>query len=302
MSPGPLPSTTSIARPRVNLSELDAWLPSVDPGRRTRILGVLNLTPDSFHDGGEDPTPLAAVARGQRMVEDGADALDLGAESTRPGADPVGADEELHRLLPVLERLVDVGVPLSVDTMKAAVADRALAAGATIINDVTGLRHDPEIAAVCAERGAALVLMHMRGTPATMRSMTDYEDVVEETIRFLAQAVETAVRAGVPESRIAVDPGLGFAKTADQSLEILRRLPEYQTLGRPVLVGASRKSFLGRFQGHDSEDRLAGTLASTTLAVLGGAGIVRVHDVLENRRAILVTEAVLASGGENPPW
>ncbi len=281
----------------MDLGDLDAWLPSREPGRRTRLLAVLNVTPDSFHDGGEDPTPLAAVARAERFVADGADALDLGAESTRPGADPISADEEWKRLRPVLERLPELDVPISVDTMKADVADRALEAGATVINDVSGLAHDPEIADVVAARGAALVLMHMRGDARTMQSMTDYRDVVAESVHFLEEAVDRAVRAGVPESRIAVDPGLGFAKTADHNLEILRRLPEYLALGRPVLVGASRKSFLARYDAHDSEDRLAGTIASTTLAVLGGAGIVRVHDVRENRRAVLVTEAVLGSEG-----
>ncbi|MCA9750610.1 MAG: dihydropteroate synthase [Gemmatimonadetes bacterium] len=268
-------------------------LPRRDPGRATRLLGVLNLTPDSFHDGGLDPTALASIERARLLVEEGADALDLGGESTRPDAKPVPAAEELARVLPVLHGVLPLGVPISVDTMKAPVAAAALEAGATWINDVTGLQHDPEIADVCAAAGAGLVLMHMRGTPRTMKNLTDYDDVVEETIRFLDHAVDRAVRAGVRDDRIVVDPGLGFAKSADHNLEILRRLPEYLRLGRPILVGASRKSFLARYDGQDSEDRLEGTLATTVLAVIGGASILRVHDVAANRKSVEVTEAVL---------
>ncbi len=282
-------------------AELDEMIPAVDAGRRTRLLGILNLTPDSFHDGGQDPTPLAAAERARRLVAEGADAVDLGAESTRPDATAVDEAEEIDRLLPVLEALSDLPVPISVDTMKARVAQHALAAGARIINDVTGLQHDPELAEVCADADAGLILMHMRGTPTTMRSLTTYDDVVDDTIRFLADAVERAVGAGVSESRILVDPGLGFAKTAEQSLEVLRRLPEYLALGRPLLVGPSRKSFLREFDGEATEDRLEGTLAATTLAILGGASVVRVHDVRENRRAILLAEAVLATPGPDAP-
>jgi dihydropteroate synthase len=274
--------------------DLIALIPRRDAARRTRLLGILNLTPDSFHDGGVDPTPLAAVERARALVEAGADALDLGAESTRPGAAPIDAVTELARLLPVLERVVALGVPVSVDTTKALVAARALAGGATIINDVSGLERDPEIAAVCAEAGAGLILMHMRGTPATMRSLATYDDVVAESKRFLAEAIDRAVRAGVPESRVVVDPGLGFAKTAQHNLEILQRLGEYRDLGRPLLVGASRKSFLRTFDSPEPEDRLEATLAVNVLAIAGGASILRVHDVRENRRAVLAAEAILA--------
>jgi len=271
-------------------------LPRRGPARATRLLGVLNLTPDSFHDGGADPTALAAVERARALVEEGADALDLGAESTRPGAAPVPAEVELERLLPVLGEVAELGVPVSVDTMKAEVAAAALTAGARIVNDVTGLTHDPELASVCAAAGAGLVLMHMRGTPRTMKNLTDYDDVVQETIRFLDGAVERAVGAGVPEEHILVDPGIGFAKTADQSLEILRRLPEYLSLGRPLLVGTSRKSFLAAHGGPEAEDRLEGTLATSVLAVFGGASVLRVHDVEANRRAVTAAEAVLTAG------
>ena len=269
-------------------------IPRRDPSRRTRLLGILNVTPDSFHDGGIDATPLAAVERALALVDAGADALDVGAESTRPGADAVSASEELARLLPVLDELRSCGVPLSVDTTKAEVAARAIERGVTIVNDVSGLVHDTEIAAVCASTGAGLVLMHRRGDPRTMKSLARYADVVDETRRFLGDAIERAVHAGVAEERLVIDPGLGFAKTAQHNLEILRRLPEYLSLGRPVLVGASRKSFLASYDAPSTDDRLEGTLATTVLAVMGGASLLRVHDVRENRRAVLLTEAVLA--------
>lgn len=287
--PAPFPAFAAAEEP-AGLGDL---VPRRDPARRTRLVGILNLTPDSFHDGGRHPDAASAVAAARAMVDAGADALDLGGESTRPGAAPVSAGEEWARLEPVLGPVVELGVPVSVDTMKAEVAAKSLAAGASLVNDVSGLRGDPELAAVCAEHGAGLVLMHSRGEPRTMRSLTDYDDVVRESLRFLEDAMERAVRAGVPEARIVLDPGLGFAKTAEQNLEILRRLPEYLSAGRPVLVGASRKSFLAPHDAPTAADRLEGTLATSVLAVLGGATLLRVHDVRENRRAVSVTEAVL---------
>ena len=277
---------------------LASLIPRREPERATRLLGILNLTPDSFHDGGTDPTVLASVDRAEQLLEAGADALDLGAESTRPGAEPVSAAEELERLLPVLEHLAPLGATISVDTMKAEVASRTLAAGATLINDVTGLQHDPEIANVCAEAGAGLVLMHMRGTPRTMKTLTEYDDVVGATLDFLRGARDQAIAAGVAPDRVLIDPGIGFAKTGDQSLEILGRIAEYHALDCPILLGTSRKSFLRPFDGEDSDDRLEGTLATTALAVRAGVQVLRVHDVAANRRAVLVTEAILRAGGE----
>jgi dihydropteroate synthase len=281
-------------------SDLSTFLPRREPSRRTRLLGILNLTPDSFHDGGVDASLEDSVARATRMIAEGADGLDLGAESTRPGATPLSPEDELARLLPVLERVAGRGVPVSVDTTKAAVARRALAEGATIVNDVSGLQRDPGMAEILGETGAPVILMHMRGTPRDMQRLVEYDDVVAETIRFLESAMERAVRAGVDESRIVIDPGLGFAKTAEHNFEILRRLPEYSALGRPVLIGASRKSFLATASGEsrerpDTGRRLEGTLAVSVLAVLGGASILRVHDVEPNRRAVATTENVLAA-------
>jgi dihydropteroate synthase len=258
---------------------LATLLPRRDPLRRTRLLGVLNLTPDSFYDGGRDASPEAAAARARAMVDAGADALDLGAESSLPGAAPVSEREELDRL--------------SVDTVKAGVARRALAAGARIVNDISALTFDPEMAAACAEAGAAVILMHMRGSPRDMQTRTDYDDVVSEVARCLAERLEAAVRAGIPERNVLLDPGIGFAKTADQSLELLRRLPELLALGRPVVVGASRKSFLSRYSGDAPAERLPGTLAAGVLAVQRGAHALRVHDVDEHARALRAAEAVL---------
>lgn len=276
-------------------ADLRDLIPRRDPQRRTRLLGIVNLTPDSFHDGGIDASVEASVQRARAMVDAGADALDLGAESSRPGAKPVAEAEELRRLMPVLERVVSLGVPVSVDTTKAAVARRVLRAGAVLINDISALKADPAMAECCAEAGAAVILMHMRGRPRDMQQRTDYADVVAETIRSLEARMEAAVRAGIPERRLLVDPGIGFAKTADQCLEILRRLPEYAVLGRPLVVGASRKSFLHRYSGETTVERLPGTLAVTALAVRAGAHVLRVHDVTENAAAVRTAEAVLGA-------
>jgi dihydropteroate synthase len=274
-------------------AELRDIIPQRDPPRRTRLLGILNLTPDSFHDGGRDSSVEDSVARARVMVEAGADALDLGAESSRPGARPVSEREELDRLLPVLERVVELGVPVSVDTVKAGVARRALQAGATIVNDVSALSFDPLMAEVCAAEGAAVILMHRRGGPGDMQSLTAYQDVVGEVLSYLEKRVAFAAGAGIPPRRILVDPGIGFAKTAEQSLELVGRLAEFRALGRPIVLGASRKSFLSRYSGKDTAERLPGTLAVTALAVLAGVSVLRVHDVAENAAAARTAEAVL---------
>jgi dihydropteroate synthase len=271
---------------------LDRLIPRRDSTRSTRILGILNLTPDSFSDGGRFFDPAAAIRHAEAMVDEGADALDLGAESSRPGAEPVSRDEELRRLLPVLEEVVSFGVPISVDTVKPEVARGALSHGATIINDISALS-DPAMAQVCAAANAGVILMHMRGTPRDMQTRTDYDDVVRESIAFLKEAWARAISAGIPEEYVLLDPGIGFAKTAEQNLEILRRLGEYQSLGQPVVVGASRKSFLSRFGGETIEDRLPATLAVSILAAARGASVLRVHDVAENVRALRAAEALL---------
>jgi len=262
------------------------------------IVGVLNVTPDSFSDGGRYLEPDAGVEHALRLAAEGADVIDVGGESTRPGAPEVPVEEELRRVLPILERLARAGfpVPISIDTSRASVARAALDTGAAMVNDVRGLA-DPELAAVVAGAGVPVVLMHMRGTPRDMRERAVYGDVVAEVRTELGEAMARAIRAGVREDRIVLDPGIGFAKTAEQSVTLLARLSELAGLGRPILVGPSRKSFIGAITGAPAEERLAGTLAAVTAAVLGGATFVRVHDVGAARQAARVATALRASGG-----
>jgi dihydropteroate synthase len=255
-------------------------------------MGVVNVTPDSFSDGGLFLDPEAAVAHGRELVAQGAEILDIGGESTRPGAEKVSEGEELRRVVPVVAGLAGTAI-VSVDTSKLAVAEAALDAGAGIVNDVTAMRHDPEIGALCAERGAGLVLMHMLGDPRTMQVDPHYEDVVDEVKAFLAERLEAAVAAGVDEERVWLDPGIGFGKTLEHNLELLRRLGELRDLGRPLVIGTSRKSFLGKIDDSPVEERLGGTIASSVLAAAEGADVLRVHDVAEVRQALEVTAAVL---------
>lgn len=260
---------------------------------RPLVMGILNVTPDSFYDGGDHLDPGDAVERARRMVDAGADLLDVGGESTRPGAPPVEAEEEWARVGPVLEELDGGPVPISVDTTKSEVAARALDAGAAVINDVSGLRFDARLADLAAGRGAGLVLMHMRGTPRTMQDHTEYDDLVQEVRAFLDDAVAEARRRGCSPDQIAVDPGIGFAKTARGSLEIVGRAGEFGVRGRPVLVGPSRKSFIGEVLDVPAGERLEGTLAACVLALERGARIFRVHDVGPARRALDLAHAVL---------
>ena len=265
------------------------------------MVGVLNVTPDSFSDGGRFLDPGLAVEHALRLAAEGADLVDVGGESTRPGAPEVSEAEELRRVVPVLERLVAARfpVPISVDTSKPGVARAALDAGAALVNDVRALV-DPETARVVAASGAPVVLMHMRGSPRDMRERARYADLLGEVRAELSAAMERAVAAGVREDRIILDPGVGFAKTAEQSTEILARLSGLLSLGRPLLVGPSRKSFIGAITGAPPEDRLAGTLAAVTAAVLGGATFVRVHDVAASRQAARVAAALRSCGGSSP--
>jgi dihydropteroate synthase len=263
------------------------------------IMGVVNVTPDSFSDGGAFDDPLAAVAHGRRLATEGAHMLDVGGESTRPGAEPVPVEEELRRVLPVLEGLAELQLPvqLSIDTMKVEVAEAALDAGASYVNDVTAFGHDPDMAALVADRGVECCLMHMLGEPRTMQADPHYDDVVDDVRAFLEARLAAAVAAGVPESRIQLDPGIGFGKTVAHNLELLRRLDEIAALGRPVVVGTSRKSFIGRLTGRDVTERVFGTVAANVLAFERGARVFRVHDVAACADALAVTTATLAR-----PW
>jgi dihydropteroate synthase len=263
--------------------------------QRTHIMGIVNVTPDSFSDGGRYLDASAAIDHGLALVEEGADILDVGAESTRPGAAAVDAGEELRRVLPVVETLAEkAGVPVSVDTMKASVARAALDAGALIINDVSAGTHDPEMLPVAASSGAPIVLMHMLGDPRTMQAEVHYTDVVGEILSYLHSRAGAALDAGVQADRILVDPGFGFGKLVEHNLVLLGRLGDFRRLGYPVVAGTSRKSFIGRVLGDlPVEERLDGTAATVALAVWNGAAVVRVHDVRAMRRVVSMVEATM---------
>jgi dihydropteroate synthase len=256
-------------------------------------MGVVNVTPDSFSDGGKFLDSEAAFRHGLQLVEEGADLLDVGGESTRPGAAGISLNEELLRVLPVVQRLAKAArVPISIDTSKAEVARRALDAGATIVNDVTALRGDPAMASVIARSRASVILMHMRGSPRTMQRQPRYRNVTEDVAVFLADAARVAIAAGIDRRRILIDPGLGFGKTVTHNLALMRSLPQLASLGFPVVVGPSRKSFIGKTLDVDVADRLAGTLACVAFAQRCGARIVRVHDVRPAAQLLRMLEAI----------
>jgi dihydropteroate synthase len=260
-------------------------------------MGVINVTPDSFSDGGLFLDAQTAVEHGRQLEEEGAAILDVGGESTRPGAEPVSAEEELGRVRPVVEGLAGSGARLSIDTTKLEVARAALDAGATIVNDVSAFRFEPALAALVAERGADCVLMHMLGEPRTMQAAPRYDDVVSEVKAFLEERLAFAVAEGVAEERVWLDPGVGFGKTVEHNLELLRRLDELVAIGRPVVVGTSRKSFLGKLTGGKPEDeRLPGTIASNVIAFERGATVFRVHDVAPVVDALAVAAATVGPG------
>jgi dihydropteroate synthase len=256
------------------------------------IMGVVNVTPDSFSDGGAFEDATAAIAHGRRLAAEGAAILDIGGESTRPGAEPVPAEEELRRVIPVIEGLE--GERISIDTMKLEVAEAAVEAGAGYVNDVTAFRNDPELAGFVADNGLDCCLMHMLGEPRTMQQDPRYDDVVSDVKAFLSERMDFAVAAGVPEERIQLDPGIGFGKTLEHNLELLRRLHELTDLGRPLVIGTSRKSFLGRLTGRDVTERVPGTIATCVMALERGATVFRVHDVAAVADALTVAAATLA--------
>jgi dihydropteroate synthase len=270
-------------------------------GPRVWLMGIVNVTPDSFSDGGQYLDAGKAVDRGLELVGDGADIIDVGGESTRPGSRPVPESEEIGRVLPVVEGLRRQSQTLiSVDTTKAAVARAALDAGADIVNDTSAFRFDPAMPGVVARAGAGVVLMHMQGTPLTMQTAPRYDDLVGEIAAFLAERLRIAADAGIPAERIIVDPGVGFGKTVEHNLELLRRQAEFHILARPLLLGFSRKAFLGAVLGLPSGERLEGTIAAAVLSVERGAHILRVHDVGPVARAVRAAEAVLGAGAGEP--
>jgi len=265
-------------------------------------MGVLNVTPDSFSDGGLFLEADRAVAQARRLVQEGADILDVGGESTRPGSDPVDEEEEMRRVLPVVETLAEtVEVPISIDTRHARVAREAACAGASLINDITGLQGDPGMAAAVADTGAGVVIMHILGAPKTMQENPQYDDVMADIYRYLRQGMAIAEKAGVPEERIIVDPGIGFGKTLAHNLEIFARLGKLRALGRPILVGPSRKRFIAELTGVETPaERVYGTAAACALAVAAGAQILRVHDVAAIRQAVAVAAAITQVAGNGP--
>lgn len=261
---------------------------------RPLIMGVLNLTPDSFYDGGRYSSLDVVLQRASQMFDEGADLIDVGGESTRPGASTVSAEEECARVVPVIESLVQrFSLPISVDTSKSIVARAAVEAGAEFVNDISGLTFDPEMAKVVADCGSGLFVMHTRGRPDRMQDNTAYDDIMAEVIASLKVSVETAVTAGIELSKIAVDPGIGFGKSVDGNLEILQRLAALKSLGRPILLGTSRKNFIGKVLGSESPDgRLNGSLATVALGVVAGVQIFRVHDVAASREVAMMASAI----------
>ena len=265
----------------------------IDAGQKTLLMGIINVTPDSFYDGGKRLNSDRAVADSMVLSEAGADIIDIGGESTRPEARPVSVEEELERVLPVIKGVRRATkVPISIDTYKAEVAQAALIEGADIVNDISALRFDPQMAAVVAREKVPIVLMHMQGTPKTMQVEPCYHDVLQEVQNFLTGQVRFAIEAGVERENIIIDPGIGFGKTLDHNLTLLRNLPVLASIGQPLLVGASRKAFIGKILGAEPDERLEGSLAAAIVAAWGGAQIIRVHDVRETRKAIRVVDAI----------
>jgi dihydropteroate synthase len=269
----------------------------LDLGSRTHIMGILNVTPDSFSDGGLYNDSAKAVQRAHEMAAAGADIIDIGGESTRPGAEPLSEEEELRRIIPIIERLVvELTVPISVDTYKASVAKKALESGASIVNDISGLRFSPDMAKTVADYGAAVIIMHIRGTPRDMQQDPVYDDVVFDVMSYLEEGIAIAVKAGVDREKILIDPGIGFGKRLEHNLTLLNRLDEFRSLGRPIVLGTSRKKFIGTILGIPvPERRVDGTAPTLALGIERGASVVRVHDVARMVQVVRMTDAVLRS-------
>ncbi len=266
----------------------------VDFSEKTHVMGILNVTPDSFSDGGLYLDKERAIDHGLRMVEDGADMIDIGGESTRPGSEPVSLEEELNRTIPIVEAISQrVNVPISIDTYKAEVARRALDAGATMVNDISGLRFDPEMARLVADKEVPVVIMHRQGTPKEMQINPVYDDLISEVIAYLQESIHIAKKAGIKEDRIIVDPGIGFGKTMEHNLKIIKNLKRLKEVRRPILIGTSRKSFIGHILGNvPPGERLFGTASTIAIAILNGADMIRVHDVKEMTEVVKLADAV----------
>jgi dihydropteroate synthase len=270
---------------------------TLDLSSRTYLMGVLNVTPDSFSDGGEFFKVEDAVRQGIKMAEEGADIIDVGGESTRPGSDPATIEEELSRVIPVIESLSkEIDIPISIDTYKSEVAKKALDAGAEMINDISALRFDPKMKEVVSEYQVPIVLMHIKGTPKNMQENPYYNDVIEEIIKYLKESIQMAKDGGIQEENIIIDPGIGFGKRLEDNLNILKNLKKFSILNCPILVGPSRKSFIGKILDLPVEERLEGSLAALAVAIMNGANIVRVHDVKESKRVVSIVDAIFRAG------
>ncbi len=277
----------------VSVYTLDCDSRRLELGNRTLVMGVLNVTPDSFADGGRFFSRDRAVEHGLAMARNGADMIDVGGESTRPFSSPISPEQEMERVLPVIEALSrELDIPISIDTTKAEVARAALTAGASLLNDVGALRFDPDMAEVAAESGVPVVLMHMKGRPRDMQEAPEYKDLIGEIILFLREAIQGAVEAGVRREQILIDPGIGFGKTFDHNLQIIRELDRFSVLGRPLVLGCSRKAFIGHILGKEPDDRDAGTLGAVVAGVMKGAHVVRVHNVPMTVDAVRIADAV----------
>jgi dihydropteroate synthase len=274
--------------------ELNLGKRTLDLSSRTHLMGILNVTPDSFSDGGKYFNFKDAIKQAVRMAEEGADIIDVGGESTRPGAKPVPIEEELRRVIPVIKELVkELDLPISIDTYKSEVAKKALDQGANMINDISTLRFDPEMRKVASEYDVPVVLMHIKGTPRNMQDNPFYTDVIQEISDYLNESIEIARKAGIAEDKIIVDPGIGFGKRVKDNLDILKNLKKLTHLGKPILIGVSRKSFIGKLLDLPLEQRLEGSLSASVLAIANGANILRVHNVKENKRAAQMADAIL---------
>ncbi|MEK6646462.1 MAG: dihydropteroate synthase [Candidatus Firestonebacteria bacterium] len=262
-------------------------------GKKTFCMGILNITPDSFSDGGKYLDPEIALEKALELEKDGADIIDIGGESSRPGSDTISAKEELNRIMPVLKELVKkIKIPISIDTYKPEVAKEVLEAGADIINDITGLHNNEQLAKLVAKYDAGIIVMHMLGTPKTMQANPQYKDLIGEIIAYFKKSIDIAKVNGIKEDKIIIDPGIGFGKTIEHNLEIIRKLSAFKSIGRPILLGTSRKSFIGNILNLPVNERLEGTAASVAIGIMNGADIVRVHDIKEMKRVIKIADAI----------
>ena len=265
----------------------------LDFSQRTYLMGVLNVTPDSFYDGGKFFDKKEAIKQGIKMAEEGADIIDIGGESTRPGSESISVEDELSRVIPVMEGLVkEVDVPLSIDTYKSEVAKKALEAGASMVNDISALRFDPRMKNVIKDYEVPVVLMHIKGTPKDMQKNPHYDDLMGEITGYLSEAINVAEESGIDENKIIIDPGIGFGKRLEDNLEIIKKLSDLKSLGKPILVGVSRKSFIGKILELQENERLEGSLAALAVAIVNGANIIRVHDVKESKRVARIVDSI----------